>query len=122
MGYDIRLLEVFKLLKVVEYLEGDPLLKGDGGQVGILSPHVVVFMKPGELWKKERVSLFLLYITVLLSVINTSSRARLRLGGYRHSVLTITVDNKVGVDVPEEPDVPERKYRTKLRTSKVWTC
>ena len=57
-------------------------------------------MKPGKLWKKKRVSLLLLCITVLLTTTDTSSLVRLRLGGHR--VLTITVDNKVRVDVPEE--------------------
>ena len=75
-------------------LHGHPVLKGDVGHVGsVLSPHVVGFMKPSKLRKKKRGSLLLVCITVLLTVTDTSSRDRLRLGGYR--VLTITVGNKV---------------------------
>jgi hypothetical protein len=65
----------------------------------VLSPHTVGSMKPGKLWKTKRVSLLLLYITVLLTTTNTSSRTRLRPGELR--VLTITIGNKVGVDVTE---------------------
>jgi hypothetical protein len=34
VGYGKCLLKVFGRSKVVEYLKGDPLLQGDGGQVG----------------------------------------------------------------------------------------
>jgi hypothetical protein len=100
---------------------------------------MVGFMKPGKLRRKKRASLLLLWITVLLAATNTSSRARLRLGGRR--ILTITVCNKVGVDVPRSTrggqdqedqeagskrsslgttssDVPEIKHQAKLRTVK----
>ena len=75
-------------------------MKWDVGHVGsVLSPPMVGFMKPGKL-RKKRASLLLLCITVLLTATDTSSLARLRLGGHR--VLTITVGNKVRMDVPEE--------------------
>ncbi len=61
----------------------DPVLGGDVGNIrGVLSPRVVGFMKPGKL-RKERASLLLVCITVLLTVTDTSSRPRLRLGGRR---------------------------------------
>ncbi len=88
-------------VSVFKDLHGHPVLKWDVVHVGILlSPHMVVFMYPGKLWKKKRVTRLLVWITVLLTVTDTSSRVRLRLGGYR--VLTITVGNKVRMDVPEE--------------------
>jgi hypothetical protein len=46
----------------------------------VLSPHDVRIMKAVKLRKKERSSLLLLCIAVLLAATNTSSRARLRLG------------------------------------------
>ena len=65
-------------------------------------------MKPGKL-RKKRSSLLLLCITVLLTATDTSSLARLRLGGHR--VLTITVGNKVRMDVPEEHKITRRSTR-----------
>ena len=63
-------------------LYGHPVLKGDVGHVGsVLYPHMVGFMKSRKLWKKKRASLLLLCITVLLTATDTSSLARLRLGG-----------------------------------------
>ena len=77
------LLEVFKRLPPTEDLLRDPVLGGDGGNIGgVLSPRVVGFMKPGKL-RKERVSLLLVCITVLLTTTDTSSHPRLRLGGHR---------------------------------------
>jgi hypothetical protein len=65
-GYGKRLLKVFKRVRVVEYLKGDPTLQGDGGQVGsVLSPHIETLMKLVEMWKKERVGLLLLRYPVL---------------------------------------------------------
>ena len=82
-------------------LRGHTVLKWDVWNVGsVLSPHMVGFMKPRKLRKKKRASLLLLCITVLLTATDMSSLARLRWGGHR--VLTITVGNKVRVDVPEE--------------------
>ena len=76
------LLEVFKRLPLREDLLCDPVLGGDGGNIGVvLSPRVVGFMKPGKLRKKKRASLLLLCITVLLTATDTSSRPRMRLGG-----------------------------------------
>ncbi len=67
-----------------------PILGRDGGNIAsVLSPHDVSIMKAVKLRKKERSSLLLLCIAVLLAVTNTSSRARLRLGGC--SVLAIIV-------------------------------
>ena len=55
---------------------------GDDSNIGsVLSPHLVGFMKPGKLRKKTRASLLLMCITVLLTATDTSSLARLRLGG-----------------------------------------
>ena len=51
---------------MVEYLKGDPLLQGDGGQVGsVLSPHMESLMKLVELRKKKRAGLLLLRYPVL---------------------------------------------------------
>jgi hypothetical protein len=86
---------------VFKDLYGHPVLKGDVGHVGnVLSPHMVSSKKLDKLRKKKRTSLLLLCITVLLTVTDTSSHDRLRLGGCR--VLTITVVNKMRMDVPEE--------------------
>ena len=53
-------LEVFKRLIVVEYLKGDPILQGDGGQVGpVLSPHMESLMNLVECRKKETTDLLL---------------------------------------------------------------
>ena len=91
------------------------MLKWDVGHVGIvLSPYMVGFMS-GKLWKKKRVSLLLLYITVLLTVNDTTSHARLRLGGHR--VLVVTVRNKVRVDVPEEHKGDEDQETESCRSS-----
>ena len=88
-------------VSVFKDLHGHPVLKWDVGHVGsVLSPIIVGFMKPRKLRKKKRASLLLLCISVMLTATDTSSLARLRLGGHR--VLTITVGNKVRVDVPEE--------------------
>ncbi len=96
-----RKFEVPEGLPVFKDLHGHPVLKWDVGHVGsVLSPHMVGFMKPRKLWKKKRASLLLLCITVLLTATDTSSLALLRLG--RHRVLTLSVGNKVRVDVPEE--------------------
>jgi hypothetical protein len=46
-------------------------------------------MKTVDLRKKKRVGLLMLFITVLLTVIYTNSRVRMREGGY--SVLSIIV-------------------------------
>ena len=43
-------------------------------------PEGVVFMNPGKLWKKKRVSHLLMCITVLLTVTDTNSLVQLRLG------------------------------------------
>jgi len=65
-----------------------PILGRDGGNIGsVLSPHDVSLMKAVNLRKKERSSLLLLCIAVLLAATNSRSRARLRLGGC--SVLAI---------------------------------
>jgi hypothetical protein len=62
----------------------------DGGNIGsVLSPHDVSLLEAVKLRKEEGSSLLLLCIAVLLAATNTSSRARLRLGGC--SVLAIIV-------------------------------
>ena len=105
-----RKFEVPEGLSVFKDLYGHPVLKGDVGHIGIvLSPHMVSFMKLGKVRKTKRVSLLMLCITVLLTVTDTSSHVRLKLGGDR--VLTITVDNKVRMDVPEE-----HKWRRRPRS------
>jgi hypothetical protein len=81
-------------MPVFEDLCGHVVLKWDVDHVGsVLSPHMVAFMKSRKMWKKKRVSLLLLCITVLLTVTDTSSLARLLLGGGR--VLTLAFGNKV---------------------------
>ena len=96
-----RKFEVPEGLPVFKDLHGHPVLKWDVGHVGrVLSPHMVGFMKPTELRKKKRTSLLLMCITILLTATDTRSHIRLRLGGHR--VLTITVRNKVRMDVSEE--------------------
>ena len=61
-----RKFEVLEVLPVFTDLYGDPVLRRDGGQVGIvLSPHMVGFIKLGKLRKKKRTGLLLLCITVL---------------------------------------------------------
>jgi hypothetical protein len=57
-------------------------------------------MKAVKLRNKEGSSLLLLCITVLLAATNTSSRARLRLGGC--SVLAVIVGEKAIVHVMEK--------------------
>ena len=51
------LLEVFKRLPLREDLLRDPVLGGDGDNIGVVfSPRVVGLMKPGKLRKKKSVS------------------------------------------------------------------
>ena len=59
-----RKFEVPKGLSVFKDLDGHPVLKGDVGHCchvsSVFSPHMVGIMKPGNLWKKKRVSLLIL--------------------------------------------------------------
>ncbi len=79
-------------------LHGHPVLRRNVQTVGYVgsvhSPQMVGFMKSINLWNKKRTDLLLMWM---------------RLG--RRRVLTITVGNKVGVDVPEE-----QKWRRRPRS------
>jgi hypothetical protein len=82
------LLEIFKGWSHAKDLVCQPILDRDGGNIGsVLSPHDVSLLEAFKLRKKKRTGLLLLCIAVLLAATNTSSRARLSLGGY--SVLAI---------------------------------
>jgi hypothetical protein len=76
------LLEILTGLPHAEDLVCQPIVGRDGGNIGsVLSPHDVSLLEAVKLRKKEGRSLLLLCISVLLAATNTSSRARLRLGG-----------------------------------------
>jgi hypothetical protein len=84
------LLEIFKVLPHAEDLVCQPILGRDDSNIGrVLSPHDVSLLKDVKLRKKKIAGLLLLCIAVLLAATNTSSHARLSLGGC--SVLAIIV-------------------------------
>jgi hypothetical protein len=89
------------VLPRAEDLVCQPILGRDGSNIGsVLSPNDVSLMKAVKLWKKKSASLLLLCIAVLLAATNTSSHARLSLGGC--SVLAIIVGEKVPVDIAKK--------------------
>jgi hypothetical protein len=85
---------LFEIIEVLPHAKDPvrkPLLSWDDSNIGnVLSPHEIRLTDTVELWKKEGTDLLLLYIVVLLTVRNTISCTRLRLGGC--SVLAIIVD------------------------------
>ncbi len=89
-------------MSVVQDLHGHPVRRRDGGHVGsVLSPHVIGFRKCNDLWKKKRIILLLLCITVLGAESTTNPCLHLRLR-WSTDLLTPIVSEKLGVDVPEE--------------------
>jgi hypothetical protein len=86
---------------VFEYLTGEPLLQGDGGQVGsVFSPNMESFRKLVELRNKDSAGLLLRRYSILRVAPRTSPLTRLIWG--RCTVLAIVFGQKAIVDVTEE--------------------
>ena len=82
----------------------------------VLSPHDVRLMKTVMRRKKEGNILLLLCITVLLTATNTSSRARLRLGGC--SVLAFLQDYEVSRMILLQQNKKRREARKKCHAGR----